>query len=229
MLRIFGLWIFFGLAAGMTGATAAETTIGDVTITLPSPSGFCELSAGQPADSRVMAIIGGVVAKGGNKLLNMSADCQQLAAWRAGGRPFLDDYGQYQTPISQMDQLVASPEAYVGQTCATLRAQGNAIASNASPGVKSAIESALKTVKMNSLTFVGVFAEDRMACYAGEIEDMQTTSGTQKIQLILLATTVVRNKNVFVYRMAVYTRPDIVDDLLAKLKDTVAALYAANK
>jgi hypothetical protein len=207
----------------------SRKTIGDVSISLPPPAGFCELSADNPADSRMAMIIGGVVAQGGNKLLNMSADCQQLAGWHAGGRPFLDDYGQYQTLIDQMDQRVALPEAAIHQTCATLRAQGNAIVSNASSDIKSAIEGALKTVKVNGLSFAGVFAEDQTACYAGEIESMQTTTGTQKIQLIPIAITVVKNKTVFVYRMTVYTDPDMLDGLLAKLKNTVAVLYAANK
>ncbi len=229
MPRILGLWIVFALSAGVNGAMAAETTIGGVSINLPTPAGFCELSESNPSDSRATAIIGGALAQGGNKLLGISADCQQLADWRAGRRPFLDDYGQYQTQISQMDQLVASPEATIHQACATLRAKGSEIVSSTSPDAKSIIEGALKRVKMNSMTFAGVFAEDQTACYTGQIQDMQTANGTQKTQLVLNAITVVKNKSIFAYRMTVYTGSDMLSALLAKFKDTVVALYAANK
>jgi hypothetical protein len=229
MIRVLGLGVIFVLAAGTTGAMAGETTIGDVLLNLPTPAGFCELSGSNPSDSRVSAIIGGALAQGGIKLLGISADCQQLADWHAGGRPFLDDYGQYQTQISQMDQLVVSPEAAIHQACVALRAQGSQIVSSTSPDVKSIIEGALKSVKMNGVTFAGVFAEDQTACYSGQIQNMQATNGTQKTQLVLVAITVVKNKYVYVDRFSVYTTSDAVADELAKLQSTVVSLQAANK
>jgi hypothetical protein len=228
MVRILGACALFVLAAAATGAKATEAAIGGVSISLPPPAGFCELSATNPADSHVVTTISGMVAQGGNALLGMSADCQELAEWRAGKRPLLDDYGQYQTMTGLEDQLVASPNAAIQQTCASLRAQGNEMVSNNTPNVKSIIEGALKNVKMNSVTFAGVFAEDQMGCYAGEIQNLHAANGTEKTQLILIAVTVVKNKYIYVYRMAVYTSSDIVTALLRELKNTVAALYAAN-
>jgi len=177
----------------------------------------------------VVTTIEGLVAQSGNKLLSMSADCQQLADWRASKRPFLDDYGQYQTLVSQMDQLVASPEAAIRDACATFRTQGNQIVSDTTPDAQAAIAKALKTVRMNSASFAGVLAEDPTACYAGEIQKLQTDKGTEKTQIVLIAVTIIKNKYIYVYRMAVYTDSDAVTALLEKFKDTVAALYAANK
>jgi hypothetical protein len=71
------------LAAAATSATASETVIGGVSINLPVPSGFCELSAGNPADKQMVANVSAVLTKGGIKLLNMSADCQQRRLARA--------------------------------------------------------------------------------------------------------------------------------------------------
>jgi hypothetical protein len=216
----------FALVA-ITGAMAAEAIIGGVSINLP-PAGFCELATNNPSDSNLLIKIGGPVAQSGNKLLSMSAECQQLADWRARKRPVLDDYGQYQTPIGQMDQLVAAPDAAVRQTCAELRKNGDQIVSDQTPDIKAHVEETLKPVKMNEQRFIGVLAEDQTACYAGLIQKIQTEAGADKTQIVLIAITVVKSKQIFAYRMAVYTGSDAVTALLAKFKGTVAARYAAN-
>ena len=127
------------LATAATGAIAADAVLGGVSIKLPPPKGFCEMSASNPADKRMVTTVGDLVGKAGNKLLVMSADCRQLADWRGDKRPLLDDYAQYQTPTAQMDQLVASPEATIKETCATLRTQGSEMTANQFPDVKARI------------------------------------------------------------------------------------------
>jgi hypothetical protein len=229
MLRALGLGLFFVFAAGAANTTAAETVLGGVSITLPVPDGFCELSAGNSADNRIITAISGVVATGGNKLLSMSADCQELADWRVGKRNFLDDYGQYQTRAAQMDRLVPSAQAAVSETCAGMRTVGKQIVSSISPDAKSIIENALKNIKFNSVSFAGVLAEDQTACYAAEVESLKTEAGTEKIQLILIGVTVVKGKFLFVYRFSVYDPSADVKARLAKLQSTVASLQAANK
>ena len=228
MMRILRGGAVFVLAAISGGAWAGETSIGGVSIKLPPPAGFCDLTASQPSDNRMLMTIGGIVEKTGNRLLGFSADCQQLADWRAGRRPFLEDYAQFQATTG-MDQTISSPPAFVHEVCATLRAQGDEINSSVAPDVKSKIESALNNVKMNSLTFVGVLAEDDTACYAAQIQKMRTETGTDKTQLNLMAITVVKGKAIFVTRYAQYTSSDATSGLLTKLKDTVAALQSANK
>ena len=54
-------------------------------------------------------------------------------------------------------------------------------------------------------------------------------NGVDKTQIILLAEVVVKGKPIVVIRYSVYTSVDATSDLLAKWKDTVAALAAANK
>jgi hypothetical protein len=209
-------------------ALASAATVA-MSMKLPVPTGFCELSASNPADNRMITTIGGLVAKSGNKMLNMSADCQQLADWRAQKRNYLDDYGQYQTPIAQIDQLVAAPETMIKETCETLRKQGSQIVAQQAPDLKARIEETLKKVKMNEVSFIGVLAEDANACYAAQLQKLQTETGTEKTQIVLIAVAVVKNKNIFVYRMTVYKGPDTAANLLATFKGTIAALYAANK
>jgi len=227
MIHVLRAAPLFALAFVARGASAADVSIGGVSLLLPPPAGFCELTMSDPSDNRMITTIGALVEKGGNKLLSFSADCRQLADWRTQKRPLLDDYGQFQTSIAAMDQL--APMSVIHDTCATLRTQGNDINSNIASDVKSKIESALNNVKMNSLTFVGVLAEDDTACYAAQIQKMRTETGTDKTQLNLMAITVVKGKAIFVTRYAQYTSSDATSGLLTKLKDTVAALQSANK
>jgi len=216
------------LGAG-SGAMAAHATIGGVSINLPPPEGFCELSDGDPADKGMITKIGEVVGKGGNRLLNMSADCGQLADWRAQTR-LLDDFAEYQTPVSSMDTTLAgAPAESIKQTCAELRTQGGKISADTASDVKSHIEQVFDKVRLNEVAFVGVLAEDTTACYAGQIAKYKTDDGTIKTQLTVFGITVVKGKYIFVYGFAVYLNSDVVDGVLAKVKANVAALLAANR
>jgi hypothetical protein len=98
----------------------------------------------------------------------------------------------------------------VKQTCAALRAQGDKMLAEQAPDIKSRVESALEKVKISETRFVGVLAESTAACYGGLIQKLQTEAGTDKTQLTVSAATNVKNKSIFVYRMAVYATSDTV-------------------
>jgi hypothetical protein len=210
-------------------AQATEVTIGDVSIHLPTPVGFCELSARNKYDNRMLTAIGTIVSKGGNELLSYSADCKQLVDWRAGERNFLDDFVQYQTPANKMDQLVASPEASIKNTCVGLRTKGDEINSSSTPEVKAHIEETLKRATLNESKWLGVLDEDQTACYAAMLQKMLTEAGTEKTQISLIAWTVIKKKWIFLYRYTVYKGPDTAINLLSEFKKTISALYAVNK
>jgi hypothetical protein len=220
-------FVALALATAPSSVMAASVTVGGVSINLPTPTGFCELSQSNASDKRLLTTIGDLVSKSGNRLLGYSVDCGELAAWHASKRQLLDDYAQYQTPIATMEAS-GSPES-IKQTCATLRAEGEKIASNQFPDMKSRVESAFKKTKLNESIFIGVLAEEPTACYSGLIQKLHTEADTDKTQLTLFAVTIVKGKSIFVYRFAVYASSDTVTDVLAKLKATIAALYAANK
>lgn len=214
------------LAAAASGALAAQATIGGVSLNLPPPGGFCELSESNASDKRMITTLTGLLEKSGNKLLAMSADCRQLSDWQTGKRQLLDDYSQYQTPIASMNQ---PPSETVAQTCATLRQQGNQILANQMPDIKARVESTLSKIKMNETSFLGVLGEDADGCYAGLIQKIHTEAGTDKTQITVFAISIVKNKSVFSYRFAVYRNPQTADAVLGKLKIDIAALIAANR
>jgi hypothetical protein len=214
------------LAAAAPGALAVQTMIGGVAVTLPPPAGFCELSDVNPSDKRMISTLTDLLAKSGNRLLAMSADCRQLTDWHSGKRQLLDDYAQYQTPIAGMDQ---PPSETVAQTCTTLRNEGNKILANQMPDIKARVESTLSKIKMNETSFLGVLGEEANACYAGLVQRIHTEAGTDKTQITAFAISTIKNRSIFSYRFAVYQTADTVNAVLAKIKGDIAALLAANR
>jgi hypothetical protein len=219
--RLVFLLVFTAASSAMGG----QVSMGDVSVSLPAPRGFCELSNTNPSDKRMLSIVGGLLEQSGNKLMSMSADCKQLTDWRSARRQLLDDYAQYQTSIALFDK---PPAETVAQTCTTLREEGNKIVAKEMPDLKARVEAALKKVKMNQTTFIGVLADEPRACYAGLVQQIHTQAGIDKTQLSLFAVTAVKNRTVFVYRFTVHTGSNSIIDGLAKLKNDVAAFYAAN-
>ncbi len=67
----------------LPASTARAEMVGSVSIALPPPAGFCKLTEDNASDRRVINTIAESLTKVGSKLLVMSADCRQLADWRA--------------------------------------------------------------------------------------------------------------------------------------------------
>jgi hypothetical protein len=211
--------------AGMASSTmAAEATIDGVSIKLPAPAGFCDLTRSNSADKRGIDTIEQLVAKAnGNRLLGIAADCQQLARLREG-KQLLADYEQYQTP-----QTAAATDEMFKQTCASLRTQGEQTFSSIKDDMKTKMEDAIKNLKVNDQSFAGFLGEDATACYVAMLQNLKAGDGQTVTQLALLAITVVKGKFLFVNRYAPYVNSDTVKDALAKHKLTIAALLAANR
>jgi hypothetical protein len=225
------LRVTFAVAASLAFAGAAvakDVQIGSATLTLPSPGGYCELSDKEPADARTIKEIGNLVAGVQNELLTMSADCSQLEAWRVAKLPALDDYVQYQTPMSGKDSNL-SRAASVKQFCANMRTDGDKMVAGAVPDLNARVEKAIKGAKLNEANFLGVLAEDANACYYGLLQKLRTEMGDEKTQLTVAAATVVKGKVVYYNLYTVYR--DGADTLTAAFdrhRRNVPALLVAN-
>jgi len=71
-------------------AAAKEAKVGDVSLNLPTPHGHCEMDPVVAADARLISSLHKTLAKTGNRLLGLSADCAELKDWRSGKRLVLD-------------------------------------------------------------------------------------------------------------------------------------------
>jgi hypothetical protein len=211
------------LLGAASSSRAAQASVEGVSLNLPVPAGFCELSSSNPADKRMLDTIADLVVKSrGNALLAMAADCQQLTDWRAGRR-LLGDYTQYQAPPN-----AAANEETFKETCAALRTQGGQTLSNVKKDLKARMEEAVRQMKVNDQRFAGFLGEDPTACYVALLQKLKAEDGTEVTQLTVLAITSVKDRFLFVNRYAPYVNADTVGDTLEKLKATIAALQAAN-
>src|SRR5262245_40279465 len=93
--------------------------------------------------------------------LVISAECRQLDDWRAGRRPLLANYAQYQTRMAlENSNLPASPTEVIKGTCAQMRAKGESFTTSITPDVQKRFDEVMKTVKINEMKFLGVLSED---------------------------------------------------------------------
>src|SRR3990170_4124757 len=212
-----------------TGSRSAEeAVIGAATIVIPVPDRQCKLDRSQPSDEKLYQAITALLA-GRNRLLAAFADCTQLKDWRAGRRPLLDDFVQVQTPLSGEAKDVPGVATDVTkEICASTRAQGEKIVAGLEKDVAARIESVLKNAKQNELRFLGVVAEEPNACYAAMLQKISTQAGTEKTQLVVFSTSVVKGKIVYHYRFGLYRDAGSMTRLLEEEKKHVAAFLAAN-
>jgi hypothetical protein len=215
-----------GLATVCPGL-AKDVKIGSVTVALPAPDGYCELIEREPSDARALKIFGDLLAKMQSELLAVAADCGQLKDWRVGAQPVLDDYVQYQTLQAARDADL-SGRPVIKEECATLRTQGEKMVAALGPDAVARVEEAVKGAKLNEPVFLGVLAEDAKTCYFGLLQKGRTEAGTEKTQLTVSATTIVKGKLVYYNYYALYRGIDTASETLARHQRNVAALLAAN-
>jgi hypothetical protein len=213
----------------VSSASAEDARIGAVSIKLSSPPGYCELNASNAADARMIRAAEGLLDKAGNRLLSLSADCGQLADWRAGKRQLLDNMAQHQTRIGWENvQLPITPEALIKEHCDDMRARGDQTVTAMTPDAQQRVEEVLKTVKINEIKFLGVLGEEPVICYAGLLQRFVTEDGTDKTQATVFATTVVRQKLLYHYLFAPYVNGETVSTMLEQQKVNVRRLRIEN-
>lgn len=220
------------LVACLAGAPclAKEVMIGQTPVTLTPPSGQCELDAGQPGDARMLQTTETALSGVGNRLLAFFADCKQLADWRTGKRPLLEDFAQYQVAAATVD--AAPPpdtDDFIKQVCARQRKEGERTLTGLATDIKTRIEEAVRGVTVNQVRFMGVMAEEPGVCYAAMVQRFRAETGKDVTIVGVYATLFVKGKLVHYYVYTPYRSAQTVTALLARHKLNVAALIAANK
>jgi len=222
--------VFLSIILFAAGAFGKSAKVGTSTINFIPPAGYCEFEVGQPGDDRMLQAIRGMVEPIGNSLLAAATDCEQLKDWRSGSRKVLSDMTQYQTITSWMDKdLSQGADTLIKNTCATLRTEGEKIASNMLPEVKARASEVIEGMNVNDMRFLGVVDESPGLCYAALLQKFRSPSGTDVTQVGVYANLIVKGKVFYFYQFSPYTGPESVPLVLAKHKNNVAAFIAANK
>jgi hypothetical protein len=224
MASLFRTVAFLCLLGGL--AQAGPAKIGQTTIALTLPAGYCEIDATKNPDKRLYDTVRAVLPAS-NTLLLMMGDCAELDAWHTGKRKTLDSQAQYQTLTRMMgDETV--PTELIKQTCEALRAQGDKILADQIPDIQARAERELKQIKVGEGRFLGVVGEEPLACYAAILQKLTAEDKTEKTIVVLYATTVIKGKLLYYYLFAPFTGEGTMPGLLTKHKDNVAKLLAAN-
>lgn len=227
MIRAAALAVAAFLLAGF--ASAKDAAVGTASLTLPPPPDYCEMDVSKTSDARMVNAIEGMLANTGNRLLAVSADCKQLADWRTGKRQLIDNMAQYQTLVAwENGPLPGAPDEVIKATCDQMRTQGDKLVADMTPDIKARAEQVLKTVQVNEMRFLGVVGEEPQACYAALLQKFKTEIGTEKTQVTVFATVIIRGKLVYHYLFAPYVDGNTASTLLAEQQENVRRLRAAN-
>ena len=213
-----------------SAAAAAEVRIGDVSLDLPPPAGYCELNPTLATDAHLVANIHTVLSKTGNRLLLLSADCRELRDWRNGKRPELAHMAEYQTVLAlQNNPLPDTPETVLKKLCDEMREMGGSAPTGVTTDVQRRAEEASAAIRVNEMKFLGVVGMDPLVCYASLLQKHQTETGEQQVQATVFATTIIKGKVVLHYLFAPYAAGETIKQMLAKQRTNVARLQAANR
>ena len=207
-------------------ARAADVQMGDVTLKLTAPAGYCELSSGQPSDKRMIDFLNVALAKGPNELLGVSADCAELRDWRTAKRKLLEHFSQYQVEKARRSGSFTIEEAK--SSCADMRAQGQKLSDDSTKNVNDNIHEANRKIDFQGQTFLGVLADDPNGCYVGLFQKYKAETGAQISQLNVFFAGSIRDREVFFYLWAPYQNDASITGVLNLTQSHVAALKAAN-
>jgi hypothetical protein len=217
------------LAAGIASvyAMAADVKIGEVAIRLPPPERYCELDAVVGSDAARIGPVHATLNKAGVRLLAMSAVCAELKAWRLDPTKDLDHWAEYQTAIRLEGALLPdTPDKVVRQYCALMRAAANQSIPAIDPSERS--EEASSIVALDQRIYLGVVAEEPLACFGATVRKIKTEAGVEKIQVGITTSAIIKGKVVLYYLFAPYTSRDTVRELLRTHRENVSRLQRAN-
>jgi len=211
-------------------ATAADVRIGDVSLHLPPPPGYCEMDAVLASDAPLIARMHTTLTKTGNRLLAMSADCAELKEWRDGRKQALGHVAEYQTVLSFENQtLPDTPENVLKSYCSGMRMLGE----RSMPGVpldaQERSEQASKILKPNEMIFLGVVAEEPLVCYGATLQKVKLLSDEENPQVAMFAAMILKEKILLSYLFAPYADRETVTQVLAKQRTNVGQLQRANQ
>jgi hypothetical protein len=208
------------------GAHAENTAMGSVTLKLDVPAGYCALDTRQKADKRVFDVVSGSLARTGNDLLGMSADCKELTTFRGSKNYYLQHYAQYQTQASQRAQSFGIEAAQ--DACKDLRTRGEQLAKDVVASANEAIHKAISTIDVQQQTFLGIVGDDPAGCYAGLFQTIKAEDGSIKRQVCVFFIGSIRDRELFVYFFAPYENDASLPALTKVSQDHLSKVKAAN-
>lgn len=215
------LCLFFPAAV----AQAKDVKMGDVTVRIPVPDGYCELDPAVKSDKSLIDVTKTATEGVGNALLLFAANCDELRSWRAGKNP-LRLIASYQTGQDRLTTAFSPADAK--KTCEDLRGRGQQISEETRAEVEKAVRAASKERDFLGTKVLGVLEEDALGCYAAMVVKSKHQDNIF-VQLKVVYVASIKDRMVFNFIEKPYQDGAAnVQDLLKDAKRYAAAFRAAN-
>ena len=161
---------------------------------------------------------------------------QELRAGDCAGYPAGTGDGHHLINRSAADVVyleigdrMAGDEAGYPDVDLELRAEGERMMVGMASDMKARVEEAIKNAQVNQSRFLGVMAEDPTACYSAIVQRLKSETGKDVTIVGLFAAVYLKGKPVYYYLYSPYRSAQTATVLLAKHRQNVATLLAANK
>jgi hypothetical protein len=217
-----------GLLAGAAPAaaqTSQSAALPGPGVELPIPAGHCPLNAGNPADRDIIRMTE-QINQDRNEVLGMFADCGELSALRAEGRP-LDNYGGFLAPLSAGTEALAMPRAnFLAAIAKVFREQDPFAAIEGE--MRQRVEQADLSLEVEDMVGLGLIFEDDAAVYTGVVQKVVLEDGSSARVAAITGITLLRGHPVSLNLFAPFRDPTTVEQLLAAQRRNLQSLVAAN-
>jgi hypothetical protein len=210
-------------------ASAETMKIGDTSVDIVLPAGYCALQPEEKSDARVLQAIRGMIEPIGNSLLSAAAECGTLKDWRAGKVSRLRNMVQYQVYTrATKEGSREETDAAVKEVCNELRESGKQQTEDMNPSVKERAAKVMSKIEYGKMEMIGVTGEEPGVCYAALLQKFRAEDKTDVTQLTTYANTLVKGNWIYFYLFSDYENADSVTTALARHRENVRAFLAAN-
>lgn len=194
-------------------------------IKLVVPNNQCSLTDKNPSDKKVLDGIR-IGVRGQTELMNSFATCQELKNWRRGTRTFLDNFGNYQTPIKTQGQDFTGQESLIIKSvCDVYKKQGESLFDGLKADIDKRIEEGFANIKLNQNKMIGVIKETNDICVIAVAQRLKSEANTFKDQINVFSVSVLKGRIIFTYLFA----PTKVNDVVSKLTKEIIAINKSNQ
>jgi hypothetical protein len=222
-MRLFWLVFFFIAFLTSQAAYSRDVKVGNSTISVSAPAGFCEVDTANKADDSWLTSSTDLFKASGNYLIAGFPDCREMARARKAAQ-FIVSKVFITAPLSGIEKL--KPET-VQQDC-----QGLHTAEYSEQDKVRNAKMVKEFGKGNSLSdskALGVLEEVKgVVCYVATLQKVKVREGDSHTLLVLFAVTSAQNSELFLYQVTPYVDASSLPTALANLKIIYSDFARAN-
>jgi hypothetical protein len=204
----------------------ATIELGGTRLHLKAPKGQCFLDFKQFSDSQILMKI--QQRQGDVRMIASFADCSQLQNWRTDQKKGLAILGNFRTPSLLLKKVANSSEPKIDMACQIMRKASGEFKKLDEENLKEKLENAILKKKKRNALLLGVLAQDKNACYVGRFQPIGMQDGRPKIQISILAISIIGGKMFYVESYSLLENDNTIKEHLERQKAVIHRNVAAN-